>query len=367
MPQPRESDPLDATLVWRASLIRAENRVAAEVSQAFAKSLDLRALHALHDNMPLEQMENVLGDVAGAIDTALVAAVNAYRNEAVALVTQAWEVYDALMRDAFGGGEVREEVGPAAGGAPPEPAPPIGGIATVTMGGGLDPAKAVALVSKPYKGMDFRSRIRTLSSTQAARMRQMVASGLANGQNGITIARRAKRELVNLATWELVRIARTEVQHALTQMQEDWFEENADLIQGYTYLATLDERVCAICAESDGRFYRKGAARPELPRHPQCRCTYAPVPKAWGRNRYPAERHAYAPPDGGGRRSRWRTVPGKTTAREWLKTQPKHVLTAVFGSEKRAQLFLANPKMSLAKIGTAPAATVARLLLRKGG
>ena len=51
----------------------------------------------------------------------------------------------------------------------------------------------------------------------------------------------------------------------------------ADLNFSWLYTATLDGRTCLVCGADDGKLFKKNAARPSVPRHPNCRCTYIPV------------------------------------------------------------------------------------------
>lgn len=102
------------------------------------------------------------------------------------------------------------------------------------------------------------------------------------GQQG---ARRAL-EVASDAGFELTRreavtLTRTFIQTANVNAQEAVYKANEGLFKGYRYVATLDNRTCAVCLFADGAVYKIGEPRPSLPRHPRCRCLYVPIAKSW--------------------------------------------------------------------------------------
>jgi len=76
-------------------------------------------------------------------------------------------------------------------------------------------------------------------------------------------------------------LARTAVMHVGNQAREALYRENADIIKGYQYIATLDGDTCLVCGADDGRVYKLDEPRPELPRHPSCRCLHLPILKSF--------------------------------------------------------------------------------------
>ena len=59
------------------------------------------------------------------------------------------------------------------------------------------------------------------------------------------------------------------------------YQANADIMAGVTWLATLDPRTCAVCAELDGQTWGLDEAHPMAPRHWGCRCCLSPRTKSW--------------------------------------------------------------------------------------
>ena len=56
-------------------------------------------------------------------------------------------------------------------------------------------------------------------------------------------------------------------------------EHYEDDLMDWIYSATLDKRTCLVCGASDGKFFKADEAKPQVPLHWKCRCTYTPVLK----------------------------------------------------------------------------------------
>lgn len=71
-------------------------------------------------------------------------------------------------------------------------------------------------------------------------------------------------------------VTRTVVNAASNNGAWNAYQRNADILQGYQWLAARDERVCPTCAALNGTFYTlEDTYRP--PAHARCRCTIIPV------------------------------------------------------------------------------------------
>jgi hypothetical protein len=72
-------------------------------------------------------------------------------------------------------------------------------------------------------------------------------------------------------------LSRTALLQSGADARDAVYEDHADLLTGFQYLATLDIRTCEICAPDDLKFGKTRAELPALLRHPRCRCTIIPV------------------------------------------------------------------------------------------
>lgn len=81
------------------------------------------------------------------------------------------------------------------------------------------------------------------------------------------------------SAWHMMLIARTEIMRASNLGALTIYEQNQDVLSGWEWVATLDERTCPICGGLDGQVFRWGSrqAQPPSGSHPGCRCTIVPV------------------------------------------------------------------------------------------
>jgi SPP1 gp7 family putative phage head morphogenesis protein len=81
------------------------------------------------------------------------------------------------------------------------------------------------------------------------------------------------------SAWRTLLIARTEIIRASNIGALTVYEQNQDVLKGWEWVATLDERTCPICGGLDGKVFKFGSDQPLPPSgsHPGCRCTIVPV------------------------------------------------------------------------------------------
>lgn len=130
------------------------------------------------------------------------------------------------------------------------------------------------------------------------------------------------------------RIVRTGIMHTMNTAREELYRQNADLLKGVQYVATLDTGTCIVCGELDGKVYPLQEARPHPPMHPNCRCIYVPVTKSWEE----LGSKIKAGEVEGARASMDGQVPGKVSYEKWLRDQPAHIQDGALGPG-RAALF----------------------------
>lgn len=72
-------------------------------------------------------------------------------------------------------------------------------------------------------------------------------------------------------------IARTAVMDMSARSQEALWQANSDVIKGWEFDATMDNRVCDQCAPWDGEFKQTRGQLPATPLHINCRCRALPL------------------------------------------------------------------------------------------
>lgn len=142
-------------------------------------------------------------------------------------------------------------------------------------------------------------------------------------------------------------LARTATQHYANQAREAMYDDNLDVIESFYYSATLDNRTTIFCAGNDGKSFKVGQPRPQLPAHFNCRSSYIALTK--GQTKPDGTRPAVGAGEDYERGAEYRgrrdsdkfkitqTKPG-TTYEEWLHRQPADFQADVLGV-KKSKLF----------------------------
>lgn len=140
------------------------------------------------------------------------------------------------------------------------------------------PATLRALVTEhPIRGRTLGEWFETLEQDTQARLSAEVTKGIVEGQTTPQIAARLRGtpelagsdgvlEVTRRQAETLVRTATTDV---ATLARDQTFGENADLLKGVAWLATLDDRTCPVCGSRDGVVYPVGEG-PRPAAHPNC-------------------------------------------------------------------------------------------------
>lgn len=158
------------------------------------------------------------------------------------------------------------------------------------------PVEAIrAQILAPYAGSTFLDRFENARDEFERLIRKALVESQIRGESiyqaqvrlakalGIDIGRltKAAREANQgfFAKTEL--IARTEILRASNLGALEIYEQNADILDGWEWTATLDERTCPICGALDGQVFRFTSPQspPPTGSHPRCRCTPTPVLK----------------------------------------------------------------------------------------
>lgn len=139
-------------------------------------------------------------------------------------------------------------------------------------------------------GMDWLVRLRSYGSVLAARILDVISSGIIEGLSVAEMVRRLRKDF-GLARTDAERVARTETMFASNLAALETYSSMGDVVAGVEFVATMDSRTCPVCGGFDGQeFYyspdvMKGQKSisecPQPPLHPLCRCFTAPVAKSW--------------------------------------------------------------------------------------
>jgi SPP1 gp7 family putative phage head morphogenesis protein len=169
----------------------------------------------------------------------------------------------------------------------------------------------------------------TVSAVSSA-IRTGYANGLTNQQiiQSILGTKSASYRdgVVEMSRRDAQAVVQTSVQHVASAVRMETYSQNADVVTGYRFVATLDGKTTQQCISLDKRTFQLGKG-PVPPLHVRCRSTTAPEI---------AEEFAWLK-EGATRSSEDGPVDSNMSYYDWLKTQGESFQDDAIGP-KRAQL-----------------------------
>jgi len=117
-----------------------------------------------------------------------------------------------------------------------------------------------------------QSEIRALTSAQSTAIKRAITLGFQKGETVQQIAKRVKG-VTEMAKSKAVTIARTETLAAGNAAAKRRYEDAG--VEKVEWIAAYDDRICEECESLHGNVYPIGDT-PEIPVHPNCRCTLIP-------------------------------------------------------------------------------------------
>lgn len=199
--------------------------------------------------------------------------------------------------------------------------------------GRVPEALVVSAVRAPLGGGRWTDRLAVDLVAAHDGIRDAITEGIARGLSMPNIAALIERTQSVEETYRnrFVAIARTEVQRVANDVALASYIENADVLDGVQWLATLDSRTCLVCAPLHAQVYPMQGGRPQglerrPPLHPRCRCFLAPVVKPLSDLTREAKRPA----------EDYRGGPAvDVTFDAWLRRQSAATQTEILGAERR--------------------------------
>ena len=196
-----------------------------------------------------------------------------------------------------------------------------------------------AVTMQPFGGKTMAVYARDLSQTVQRRFAQQLRISLVNGETIPQLVRRIRGTraggfrdgILGWQRWQAEALARTSVNHASTQARMLTYRENADLIKGVTWVATLDTRTCLQCANLDNRRWGLEESHITTPAHINCRCTLAPVTRSWREMGYDIDEVD------AGRATMNGHIPKSRSYPEWLKNQTSSTQREALGPARYAR------------------------------
>lgn len=240
------------------------------------------------------------------------------------------------------------------------------------------PAAAVLgtlVTDHPFDGRLLKDWVSKLAADHAAAVRAQIDIGIAQGETVDQIVRRVRGRAVGRHQFEwkgkkrwFVRyeggvidtsnrhataMVRTAFMHVHALAREETHKANEDLIRGYIWDATLDDRTCEYCQKRHGKRYSKAhrpighalewGGGPGKAHYGGCRCQRIPVLAAAG----DVEQALGVSLDRGEKAAMNGPVEWPETYDDWLRGQDLETQTLALRSSARARWFRSNPKASI--------------------
>jgi len=200
------------------------------------------------------------------------------------------------------------------------------------------PEAAFSAVEHPVLGVAPDAMFNGVRAGTTQNMRNVLVNAVMSGESVQETGRRLSDAMdISVAAGE--RIARTNVNAMYNEAQKSVYDANADVLAGYAWEATLDDRTSQVCFMLHGQFWPLGSKTPGPPAHWNCRSILVPVFKD------PAVQSLL---DETPRRARQYTKTGKarpilvkgtTTPEQWARRQPSDVTLRMTGSQLKNSLF----------------------------
>lgn len=187
----------------------------------------------------------------------------------------------------------------------------------------------------------IQDALQNFSKKKTTQIMRVISDSVSLGDTTPTIANKLSDVISTLQRRQLDTLVRTITNNTAAIARDEIYKANSDLMRGYEWVATLDNRTTLICGSRDGKVYTN-PTDPKPPAHWGCRSTTIPVihPEYDLGAKVTGKRPAVGA-------SGVEQVSGKQTYGGWLKKQPVEFVDEALGVE-RSRLFRAG-KLTLDK------------------
>lgn len=182
----------------------------------------------------------------------------------------------------------------------------------------INPENLEHLVGFLQDGSPLDHLFASMGAETAEQIRSALVRGIILGKGPAWMTRQVETAL-DVPRWRAETIMRTESQRVYRSVARSTYMANAGVLTGWTWVATLDGRVCPACLIMDGTEHPVTAL---LDGHPRCRCAMVPRTKTYD--------EILGDPPGTTPDSR----PPVRSGKAWLEGQSANVQRAMLGAGK---------------------------------
>ena len=179
------------------------------------------------------------------------------------------------------------------------------------------------LTGQTEERLTVNEMVEQFSTAQKRNVRNMIRNGVVQGRTTDEISRDIGRLVTGRSRQQAETLVRTSTNHIATVARDEVMRDNADILDGERFIATLDASTTLTCAGYDRERFDVGEG-PKPPLHHGCRSTRSPIVKP----------QYSVTSKGGERASMDGPVDARTTYNSWLKRQPTEFQNDVLGPER---------------------------------
>lgn len=196
------------------------------------------------------------------------------------------------------------------------------------------------LRNEPIAGKTMNSWFEGMARDTRVAINDQIRQGMIEGESINDILRRVRGRRENKFRDGIIgrvgenakAIVRTGVMNASNSARREFHKANSDVIKGYSWVLTLDNRTCPICVDGESQNPYQVESPPELPAHPNCRCLSTAITKSWEELGFDFDEI-----EPGTRASMNGEVPDTMTYKEWFDDQGEPLQREILGQSRYEQ------------------------------
>ena len=127
-------------------------------------------------------------------------------------------------------------------------------------------------------GLTIDAALTEYGDKKIEQIKQAITDGVVLGDTTPEISAKVGNIMTTLHRRQLETLVRTTTNHTSSVARQETFKQNEDILEGYRWIATLDNRTALICMSRDQQKLRIGID-PMPPAHWGCRSTTIPIVK----------------------------------------------------------------------------------------
>jgi len=193
-----------------------------------------------------------------------------------------------------------------------------------------------AMAVNTGSAITIENALRQFGTRKTEQIMRAISDGVSLGDTTPMISKKVGQMISTLQRRQLDALVKTITNHTSSIARKTVYDANNDILKGYQWVATLDNRTTMICGSRDGKVFPVTEGSPMPPAHWNCRSTT--IPKVKPEFDIGSEKGGKRPSVGA---TGAKQVSSRTSYGGWLKKQPIEFVDEALGVE-RSRLFRAG-------------------------